>query len=131
MNAYSISVAGADAGVPPGSGFGITIPGYFAGMNAKFGFNASPHTFDIDVVQDSFGGSFDNLPEIGTSAKFYIGPDFFTVAGRVTHVEYSDSMSGTTATISLQDRRKDLDNVSLFTEDQGGLTSLDNRGIIL
>ena len=130
MNAYSISVAGASAGVPPGSGFGITIPGYFAGMNAKFGFNDSPHTFDIDVVQDSFGGSLDTLPEIGTAAKFYIGPDFFTVAGRVTHVEYSDTMSGTTATISLQDRRKDLDNVSIFTEDQGGLTTLDGRGIL-
>ena len=113
-NFYAISVAGPQAGIPPGSGFGITIPGFFAGMNANFGFNESPHTFDLDIVQDNFGGSLDSLPDIGDSVKMYVGPDFFSVAGRVTHVEYSDGMRGTTISLGLQDRRIDLNKVAIY-----------------
>ena len=50
----------------------IQIPGYFAGLNSKFGFNKTPHSWDLEIVQSDFGGSIDNLPTLGQYVLFYV-----------------------------------------------------------
>lgn len=90
-------------------------------FNATFGFNNTPHQFNLSFVpqgsRETIHGASGEIPNIDTELNISVGS--FAIKGFVTHADYSVSNGGTTVEISLSDRRRILSAVSLTTDDIG------------
>ncbi len=84
-----------------GSGSGV----FLSSVNASFGFGETPHTFNLSYVPESF--DHDTLPAIGTLVDFSI--DDFLIKGSITHADYSKDNRGNLLSITVEDRRTELD----------------------
>jgi hypothetical protein len=92
-------------------------------LNASFGFNTTPHTFQTSWVPtrddpQGFHGASGQVPPVGSIIGFTVND--FLVSGQITHSEYNiDATGGTIVSISLSDTRRCLNKISLVTEDLG------------
>lgn len=90
-------------------------------INASFGFNTTPHTFNTSWVPtrddpQAFHGASGQVPTVGKIIGFTVGE--FLVSGEIIHSEYNiDSTGGTILQINLRDTRRCLDQITLVTED--------------
>lgn len=110
----------------PSGLFGSGVPGhdlcaFLASLNATFGFNLNPHTFQMEWIPcgdaNEFHGASGQLPNIGSNFELYIG-DFY-LRGYVTHADYTSSKDGTIINVNIEDNRKTLQQVKIHTEDLG------------
>ncbi len=107
----------------PSGVFQTPVVAFLSGFNANFGFNTSPHTFELEYIpadtqedQASWLRAFqaDTLPPIGSGVAFFPAGDFF-VKGRIKHADYSQSRGGNVLTIRVEDVRTDLDDFYIDT----------------
>lgn len=100
---------------------GSQLCGFLTSVNATFGFNLTPHSFQTQWVPCgdpcAFHGASGQLPEIGHSLELFVG-DFF-LRGRVTHADYTSSAGGTIVSVTVEDDRRQLRKVKIHTEDLG------------
>jgi hypothetical protein len=96
----------------PSGVFQTPVVAFLSSFNANFGFNGSPHTFELEYVPSGFGA--DLLPPIGSGVAFIPAGDFF-VKGRITHADYNTSKGGNILTIRVEDIRTDLDEFFIDT----------------
>jgi len=100
---------------------GYNLTAFLASLNANFGFNLTPHTFQMEWVPagdaSSFHGASGQLPPIGSNFELYVG-DFF-LRGYVTHSDYVTSKDGTMINLNVEDYRRVLQKVKIHTEDLG------------
>lgn len=110
----------------PSGLFGSGVPShdlcaFLASLNAGFGFNLTPHTFQMEWIPcgdaGSFHGASGQLPYIGSNFELYVG-DFF-LRGFITHADYTSSKDGTIVNVTVEDYRKVLQKVKIHTEDLG------------
>jgi len=114
-------------GIPwPSGQFSSSQPGsqlcaFLTSVNATFGFNVTPHTFQTEWVPcgdtNAFHGASGQLPDIGHALELYIGEFYFR--GKVTHADYTTSTGGTIISVSVSDDRYKLRSVKIHTEDLG------------
>jgi len=91
-------------------------------LNASFGFNTSPHTFNTSWVPTrddpkAFHGASGQAPIPGNIIGFTIGE--FLVSGEIVHSEYNTNAQGTILQINIRDTRRCLDAIKIVTEDLG------------
>lgn len=91
-------------------------------INAVFGFNTTPHTFNTSWVPTrddpkAFHGASGQAPIPGRIIGFTVGE--FLVSGEILHSEYSVNEQGTILQINVRDNRRCLDAIKLVTEDLG------------
>jgi hypothetical protein len=130
FNPNSITVSG--VGVPlngiawPSGQFVFNEPGsqlcaFLSSVNASFGFNLTPHNFQMEWIPCgdpcAFHGASGQLPDIGHNLELFIG-DFF-LRGIVTHADYTSSVGGTIVNVTVEDERRKLKKVKIHTEDIG------------
>ena len=100
---------------------GSQLCAFLSSVNASFGFNLTPHTFQMEWIPCgdacAFHGASGQLPDIGHPLEVFIG-DFF-IRGRVTHADYTTSGGGTIINVTVEDERKSLRKVKIHTEDLG------------
>jgi hypothetical protein len=100
---------------------GSTLNADLVDLSSTFGFNDSPHQFNMSFVpqgtKETIHGASGQTPNIDTDLSFNIGS--FVIKGLVTHSEYSVSNNGTTVEITLSDRRRTLKQVKITTDDFG------------
>lgn len=96
----------------PSGVFGQPVEALLSSVNASFGFNSSPHRFDLEYVPELF--SYSQLPDIGTAVDFTIG-DSFRIKGKVVHSDYTKSDKGKLLAVSVEDIRTELNDVVLDT----------------
>lgn len=126
----SITVSGVAVPIPgiawPSGQFGPTEPGsqlcaFLSSINAPFGFNLTPHTFQMEWVPCgdpcAFHGASGQVPDIGHFLELYIG-DFY-LRGSITHADYTSSAGGTLMNITVEDDRRRLRRMKIHTEDLG------------
>jgi hypothetical protein len=110
----------------PSGQFAYTEPGsqlcaFLSSVNASFGFNLTPHSFQTEWVPCgdpcAFHGASGQLPDIGHSLELFVG-DFF-LRGKVTHADYTSSAGGTIMSVTVEDDRRTLRKVKIHTEDLG------------
>lgn len=114
-------------GIPwPSGQFGNNEPGsqlcaFLSSVNATFGFNLTPHSFQTEWVPCgdpcAFHGASGQLPDIGHSLELFVGDFFFR--GNVVHADYTTSAGGTIVSVTVEDDRKELRRVKIHTEDLG------------
>lgn len=107
--------------IPPGEP-GRDLEAALIQINATFGFNTTPHSFNTSWVPTrddprGFHGASGQAPIPGNIIGFTIGE--FLVSGEITHSEYSANSQGTILQISIRDTRRCLDSIKLITEDLG------------
>jgi len=114
-------------GIPwPSGQFNDNEPGsqlcaFLSSINATFGFNLTPHSFQMewipcdDGMPGTFHGASGQLPDIGHSLELFVG-DFF-LRGKVTHADYTTSAGGTIVNVTVEDDRRLLRKVKIHTED--------------
>jgi hypothetical protein len=94
---------------------------FLSSVNATFGFNLTPHTFNTEWVPCGeaceFHGASGQLPDIGHSLEVFIGD--FLVRGIITHADYTSSINGTVVKVTVEDERRSLRKVKIHTEDLG------------
>lgn len=91
-------------------------------INASFGFNTTPHTFNTTWVPTredpkAFHGASGQAPAVGSIIGFTVGE--FLASGEITHSEYSANSQGSILQINIRDTRGCLDAIKLVTEDLG------------
>lgn len=100
---------------------GSQLCGFLASVNATFGFNITPHSFQTEWVPcgtaDSFHGASGQLPDIGHFFELYIGEFYFR--GKIVHADYTTSTGGTIVSVTVEDDRRKLRSVKIHTEDLG------------
>ncbi len=99
---------------------GSDLLAYLAGMRATFGFNSSPHTFELDFIPSGVGhghGASGNLPAVDTALEMYVSG--FYINGLVQHADWDSSSNGTMVNLSVKDRRITLDQYKITTDDFG------------
>jgi len=110
----------------PSGQFNSNAPGsqlcaFLSSVNATFGFNVTPHSFQTEWIPcgDScaFHGASGQLPNIGHPLELFVGDFFFR--GRVTHADYTTTTGGTVVGITVEDDRRQLRRVKIHTEDLG------------
>ena len=114
-------------GIPwPSGQFGDNQPGsqlcaFLSSINASFGFNVTPHSFQTEWVPCgdpcAFHGASGQLPDIGHTLELFVGDFFFR--GKVTHADYTSSIGGTLMNVTVEDDRRKLRKVKIHTEDLG------------
>jgi hypothetical protein len=104
------------------AGFSEDVDALLTSVNAQFGFNQTPHRFNLTWALRTFS-DFDNGPPniIGDLVDFLIGS--LRIRGRVSHVDTQKSDNGAFLTTSIEDVRKDMtkaviDTYGLFDESQ-------------
>jgi len=108
----------------PSGIFGIPLRAHLSQVNATFGFNQTPHRFELEYIPELF--SDETLPSIGSGVQFFIGENFL-VQGRITHTDFSKSARGNIVTLTVEDIRKDLEN--FFVDTYGVYGSTDAPSI--
>jgi hypothetical protein len=96
----------------PSGVFGAQVVAHLSSFNATFGFNKSPHRFELEYIPDDFSTSA--LPVIGTLVSLTIGDNFF-LKGEVKHVDYRKSVRGKILNVSIEDIREDLNEYYVDT----------------
>ena len=99
---------------------GSNLCAFLSSMNATFGFNLTPHNFQLEFIPcgiTMFHGASGQLPSIGSPLELYIGDFFFK--GGITHADYTNSPAGTVVNVTVEDHRRTLRKVKLHTEDLG------------
>ncbi len=107
--------------IPPGQP-GRDLAAGLLSVNATFGFNITPHSFNTSWVPTrddpkGFHGASGQTPLPGNIIGFTVGE--FLVSGEITHAEYSANVNGTILQISIRDTRRCLNDIKLITEDLG------------
>jgi len=107
--------------LPPGTP-GRDLDAALLQINASFGFNTSPHTFNTTWVPTrddpkAFHGASGQAPTPGSIIGFTVGE--FLASGEITHSEYSANSQGSILQINIRDTRRCLDAIKLVTEDLG------------
>ncbi len=107
--------------IPPGEP-GRDLAAALIQINAIFGFNTTPHTFNTTWVPTgddpkAFHGASGQAPLPGRIIGFTIGE--FLTSGEILHSEYSANAQGTILQINIHDNRRCLDAIKLVTEDLG------------
>lgn len=100
---------------------GSDLLAFLVGMRATFGFNSTPHTFELDFIPSGVGhghGASGNLPAINTTLEMQISG--FYLKGNVTHADWDSGAGGSTVSVVLQDTRTTLDQWKVTTEDYSG-----------
>lgn len=111
----------------PSGVFGVPINAELMSCNATFGFNASPHKFDLEYVRDNFLDT--RLPQIGSGIAFYVGGEFF-ISGRVKHADYNKALKGNTIQVSIEDIREDLSDFYVDTFGVFGTLDAPSKNLI-
>ncbi len=111
----------------PSGEFGIVVSAYLSAMNASFGFNITPHKFDLEYIPENF--NFRQLPVIGTEVSFTIGQHFF-IRGSIIHSDYNKSSKGKILSISIEDDRLDLNQIVLDTYGVFGAMDAPSTGVV-
>lgn len=100
---------------------GSQLCAFLSSVNATFGFNLTPHSFQTEWVPCGdaceFHGASGQLPNIGAPLELFIGDFFFR--GKVTHSDYTSSQNGTIVSVTVEDDRRTLRRVKIHTEDLG------------
>jgi hypothetical protein len=100
---------------------GSQLCAFLTSINATFGFNLTPHSFQTEWVPCgdpcAFHGASGQLPDIGRSLELFVGDFFFR--GRVVHSDYTTSTGGTIFSVTVEDDRRTLRKVKIHTEDLG------------
>lgn len=100
---------------------GSQLCAFLSSVNASFGFNLTPHTFQTEWIpcrsSEYFHGASGQLPDIGHFLEVFVGD--FLIRGRVTHADYTSSGGGTIVNVTVEDDRKQLRRVKIHTEDLG------------
>jgi len=100
---------------------GSQLCAFLSSVNASFGFNLTPHSFQTEWVPCgdpcAFHGASGQLPDIGHSLELFVGDFFFR--GKVTHSDYTASAGGTIVSVTVEDNRHELRRVKIHTEDLG------------
>lgn len=100
---------------------GSQLCAFLSSVNASFGFNLTPHSFQTEWVPCgdpcAFHGASGQLPDIGHKLELYVGDFFFR--GIVTHSDYTSSAGGTIMNVTVEDERRKLRKVKIHTEDLG------------
>jgi len=100
---------------------GSQLCAFLSSVNASFGFNLTPHSFQTEWVPCgdpcAFHGASGQLPDIGHPLELFIGDFFFR--GKVTHADYTSSVGGTIMNVTVEDNRRELRRVKIHTEDLG------------
>jgi hypothetical protein len=91
-------------------------------INASFGFNTQPHSFNTTWVPTrddpkGFHGASGQAPAVGSIIGFTVGE--FLASGEIIHSEYSANSQGSLLQINIRDTRRCLDAIKLITEDLG------------
>lgn len=91
-------------------------------INASFGFNTTPHTFNTTWVPTrddpkAFHGASGQAPAVGSIIGFTVGE--FLASGEIIHSEYSANSQGSILQINIRDTRRCLGAIKLVTEDLG------------
>lgn len=130
----AITVSG--VGVPfngisfPSGQFPAGTPGgdlcaFLSSMNATFGFNLTPHQFQLEWIPCGTGpihGASGQLPPVGSRFELFIN-DFF-LRGNITHSDWTTSNAGTIVNVQVEDDRKTLRRAKLHTEDLGDTSDI-------
>jgi len=95
----------------PSGIFNTHVEAYLSAFNANFGFNGTPHKFDLEYIPAKF--TFNALPSIGSGVSMSIG-DFY-ISGRIKHADWSKSEKGKVLSISIEDVREDLSDYYIDT----------------
>ena len=111
----------------PSGVFNVPVAAHLTSFNATFGFNGTPHAFDLEYVPESFQA--DALPPIGSGVAFVAAGDFF-IKGRIKHADYSKSVRGNVLTIRIEDLRSDLDEVFIDTFGVFGSNDAPTPGVV-
>jgi hypothetical protein len=114
-------------GIPwPSGQFTANEPGsqlcaFLTSVNATFGFNLTPHSFQTEWVPCgdpcAFHGASGQLPDIGHSLELFVGDFFFR--GKVVHADYTTSGGGTIVSVTVEDDKRELRRTKIHTEDLG------------
>ena len=100
---------------------GSNLCAFLSSINASFGFDLTPHSFQCEFVPCgdpcAFHGASGQLPDIGHSLELFVGDFFFR--GKVTHSDYTSSVGGTLVSVTVEDDRRSLRSVKIHTEDLG------------
>lgn len=96
----------------PSGIFKIPLNAHLSAVNASFGFNNTPHRFDLEYISDKF--SSEVLPPIGSGVQFTIG-DSFLIQGRINHADFQKSPNGNIIRVSIEDIRLDIDDIYIDT----------------
>ena len=107
--------------IPPGEP-GRDLEAVLVQINATFGFNTTPHTFNTTWVPKrddpkAFHGASGQAPLPGRIIGFTVGE--FLTSGEILHSEYHVNERGTELQINIHDNRRCLDVIKLVTEDLG------------
>lgn len=110
----------------PSGQFNFNEPGsqlcaFLSSVNATFGFNLTPHSFQTEWISCgdpcAFHGASGQLPEVGHNLELFVGDFFFR--GKVVHADYTSSAGGTIVSVTVEDDRRTLRKVKIHTEDLG------------
>ena len=94
------------------TGFSSEEDALLTGLNAQFGFNQQPHRFTMNWARRCFTDA--DAPDIvGDIVDFDIAE--FRIRGRVVHADMTKSSKGRLLSTSIEDQRKDLNQVVLDT----------------
>jgi len=110
----------------PSGQFAANEPGsqlcaFLSSVNATFGFNLTPHSFQTEWIPCgdpcAFHGASGQLPDIGHRLELFVGDFFFR--GKVVHSDYTTSAGGTVISVTVEDDKRLLRKVKIHTEDLG------------
>jgi hypothetical protein len=100
---------------------GSQLPAFLSSLNATFGFNINPHSFECEWIPfgktETFHGASGQLPPIGHPVEFYVGQ--FLVRGNIVHADWTTSTNGTVFKTTIQDDRTKLRRIKIHSEDLG------------
>ncbi len=112
------------SGLIPENEPGRDLDAILTNINAAFGFNQTPHSFNTTWVPirgedpKGFHGASGQAPLTGRIIGFTVGD--FLVSGEIIHSEYNtDATGGTIVSLNIQDERRCLDRIKIHTEDLG------------
>jgi len=101
----------------PGAG----LLAYLTSCSSSFGFNTSPHSFDLTFIptgsKEIIHGASGELPAVGRELSLTVGD--FLIKGFVTHSEYNVTPGGTVVSVNMEDKRRILKKVKVTTDDLG------------
>lgn len=110
------------SGLFPSGQPGSNLSAFLSSLNATFGFNLTPHNFNMEFIPYGTGpihGASGNLPPVGSQFELFIQD--FLVRGNITHVDWTTNIGGTVVNVTVEDNRKILRRVKMHTEDLGAL----------
>lgn len=94
-------------------GFAKDLDARLSDLQATFGFNQTPHRFNMTWVPVCFEFDTAGLPNIGDEIDFTISA--FRVKGRIVHTDIQKSTGGIKYNITVEDLRSDLNRIVLDT----------------